>query len=821
MKRFQFFFFFLAALLCLAPGLLSAQSAIIKGEIRGRVVDGSNGQPLDFATVSLYSAADSSLVGGNTTQATGDFVIEAPLGEYYARVEFLVYETLTIPSINLTKGARKVDLGVIELAPEAEELAEVIVTAEKSTMQMGLDKKVFNVGKDLASQGGTASELLDNVPTLQVDVEGNLSLRGSTGVRILINGRPSGLIGSDPAAGLRSIPANMIEKVEVITNPSARYEAEGMAGIVNIVLKKDDRGGLNGSFDLIAGAPLNLGTSVNLNYRKDRFNFFVNYGLSYREGPGGGSQTNTFFRPEGTFITLQESDRNRSGINNSLRFGADYSFSDKSVLTMAGIVRRGDDDNYNETRYFDYLNDLDNPTGAVIRGDNETEEEWRKEINLSYVKTFDRKGQKFSADIRYQDDTEREGSDLFNRFLDANFDPTDMEDELQRSNNTESSDQLIFQSDYIHPFGEEGRIEVGVRGSRRNIDNDFLVEEFIDQEWMSLAQFSNDFNYDETVAAAYFIIGNKKNRFSWQVGLRPEYSRFSTRLLQTEEVNDREFLNLFPSAFVGYELPNNNTLQLSYSRRINRPRFWDLNPFFSFSDERNFRSGNPNLNPEFTDSYELSHIKIFDKGSVGSSVYYRRTNNVISRIRRVNDDNTTITMPENLLTENAYGVEVTSTYDPTKWLRLSGDFNFFRAITDGGNLEDDFSADATTWFTRGTVRVSPTKKTDIQLRFNYRAPRIVPQGRNKSLYSFDLAASQDIMKDKATLTLSVRDLLNSRRWRYLNEGVTNGNPFRIEGDFQWRVRQVSLTFNYRLNQSKKRGGNRGDRGGDYGGEGEF
>lgn len=820
MKRFQTFFFLLSALLCLTPNLLPAQSAIIKGEIRGRVVDGSTGQPLDFATVSLFTVADSSLVGGNTTQATGEFVVEAPLGEYFVKIEFLVYQPRIISPVTLTKQERIVDLGMIELAPEAEQLAEVIVTAEKSTMQMGLDKKVFNVGKDLASQGGTASELLDNVPTLQVDVEGNLSLRGSTGVRILINGRPSGLIGSDPAAGLRSIPANMIEKVEVITNPSARYEAEGMAGIVNIVLKKDDRGGLNGSFDLIAGAPLNLGTSVNLNYRRDAFNFFVNYGLSYREGPGGGSQTNTFTRPEGTFITLQESDRNRSGINNSLRFGADYSFSENSVLTVAGIVRRGDDNNYNETRYFDYFNSLDNPTGAVFRGDNETEEEWRKEINLSYVKTFDREGQKFTADIRYQDDTEREGSDLRNRFLDVDLNPSGREDELQRSNNVESSDQLIIQSDYIHPFGEEGRIEIGVRGSRRNIDNDFLVEEFLNEEWASLPEFSNDFNYDETVAAAYFIIGNKKDRFSWQVGLRPEYSRISTRLIQTEEINDRDFMNLFPSAFIGYELPGNNTVQLSYSRRINRPRFWDLNPFFTFSDERNFRSGNPNLDPEFTDSYELSHIKIFDKGSVGSSIYYRRTNNVISRIRRVNEDNTTITRPENLLTENAYGLEVTSSYDPVKWLRLSGDFNFFRAITDGGNLEEDFSADATTWFTRGTVRVSPTKKTDVQLRFNYRAPRIVPQGRNKSLYSFDLAVSQDIMKDKATLTLSVRDLLNSRKWRYLNEGVTNGNPFRIEGDFQWRVRQVSLTFNYRLNQNKRRGGDRG-RQGDYGGEGEF
>jgi outer membrane receptor protein involved in Fe transport len=686
---------------------------------------------------------------------------------------------------------------------------------------MGLDKKVFNVGKDLASQGGTAAELLDNVPTLQVDVEGNVSLRGSQSVRILIDGRPSGLIGSDPAAGLRAIPSNMIERIEVITNPSARYEAEGMSGIINIILKKDQRGGFNGSFDVITGWPANFGTSFNLNYRANKFNFFANYGISYREGPGGGNQYQEFVNGDTTFITTQNSARNRSGLNNSLRFGSDYAFSATSQLTMAATLRKGDDNNLNETRYVDYLNTVNNPLQIVERTDEESEDEWRTEFSLSYRKEFAKEDQKFTADIRYQQNTESESSDLQNRYFTPEFDPADTDDLFQRTRNEELSDNLIFQADYVHPFGEEGRFEIGLRSSIRNIDNDYLVEEFQDSEWQALQGLSNDFRYDENISAAYLILGNKLGKFSWQIGVRPEYSLISTKLLQTDEVNDRDYLNVFPSAFLGYELPGNNSLQVSYSRRVNRPRFWDLNPFFSFSDDRNFRSGNPNLNPEFTDSYEISHIKYWDSGSVGSSIYYRHTTDKIDRIRRVLPNNTSVSQPENLLTEDAFGLEVTTSYDPYKWWRLSADFNFFRAITDGGNIDESLTADTYSWFTRGTSRFTVDKKTDVQVRFNYRAPQRVTQGRRLAMYSIDLAASRDILSDKGTLTLSVRDLLNSRKWRYITEGEGPGFSFYTEGDFQWRARQVTLTFNYRLNQKKQRGRGDGQRGDYEGGDGEF
>lgn len=774
--------------------------------LKGKVVDESTQTPLDYATVSIFNQVDSTLVGGNVTDNNGLFNIEVKPGIYYISIDFLAFQPKNIKDIAIKKGQDDVDLGIIALAPEATSMEEVVVVAEKSQMQLALDKKIFNVGKDLASRGGTAADLLDNVPSVQVDVEGNVSLRGSSNVRILVDGKPSGLIGISGTSGLRQLQANMIEQIELITNPSARYEAEGMAGIINIILKKEQKTGLNGSFDVTVGQPDNYGTAINLNYRTDKLNFFTNYGISYRKGPGSGSSYQEVYSNDTTFITQQDNERNRGGLSNNIRLGADYFFNPKNTLTGAVNLRLGNDDNYSETRYRDYLFSLDNPIGITQRTDDEKEDETKMEYALTYKRTYDKKGQEFTFDARYQDNTEKEGSDLINRFYTPEFEPDGQADLLQRSDNKESERQLILQTDYVHPIGKEGKFEAGLRSSFRDIDNDFLVQEFADNEWFALDGLSNNFQYDENIYAAYLIYGNKQGRFSWQFGLRPEYSQVTTQLLQTNEVNDRSYLNLFPSAHFTYDLPQQNALQISYSRRVRRPRFWDLNPFFTFSDNRNFFSGNPDLDPEFTNSMELGHIKYWDNASLSSSIYYRHTDGKIDRIRVVNDDGTSVTKPENLLTEDAFGLEFTASWNPYKWWRLNSDFNFFRAITDGGNLGDSFASDNYSWFTRGTSRFTIKKNTDVQLRFNYQAPQQTTQGQRKAMTSIDLAASRDILKDNGTITLSVRDLFNTRRWRYIAEGEN----FFTENDFQWRSRQVTLSLNYRLNQMKQRGGRNGD-----------
>ncbi|MEM1326715.1 MAG: outer membrane beta-barrel family protein [Bacteroidota bacterium] len=787
--------------------------------IIGQINDAESGLPLEYATVTLFNKKDTSIIAGTITDTEGKFELTGRIRDAFLKAEFISYETVTIENLNLERGQRTLDLGVINLGASTTTLAEVEVRAEKSEMQMMLDKRVFNVGKDLANMGGSAVEILDNVPSVTVDVEGNVGLRGGN-VRILVNGKPSGLVNADNMNGLRSIPANLIERIEVITNPSARYEAEGMTGIINIVLKKEKQKGINGSFDINVGYPDTYGAAANVNFRRDKFNFFVNYGIRYNENPGLGSNDQRFTRNDTLFFTNIDRDRLRTGWSNNVRLGADYYFSDKDILTTSFLYSRSHDDNFTNLLYEDYVFGLDNRVGVVERTDDEDEDETNLEYSLSYKKDFKRKGHNLSVDFRYQLNDEVESSDFRETYFDGNRNDLNVPNLLQRSNNDEGEQRGLIQIDYVQPFGKNGRFELGYLGSIRQIRNDYLVEELQDGDWFSLPGLSNNFIYDENIHGVYATYGNKINKFSYQFGLRTEYSDVRTELEQTNEVNDQEYANLFPSAFLTYDLAGGNALQLSYSRRIRRPRFWDLNPFFTFSDARNFFSGNPNLTPEFTDSYELGHIKYWEKGSLGSSIYYRHTEDVIQRLFTADDNGNTIRRPENIATEDSYGVEVTYNYNLADWWRLNGDFNFFRAITSGEfmnaeGISRDLNADTYTWFTRLTSRTTFWKNTDLQVRFNYRAPRIQPQGKVRALYSIDLGLSKDIMQGNGTLTLSVRDLLNSRQYRYLIEEP----GFTSENVFQWRARTTTLTFNYRLNQKKKRGGR--SRGGYDGGDGDF
>ncbi len=778
------------------------QGQVPQISIKGVVTDQESNMPLEFATVSIFSLRDSSLVTGGLTDETGAFSIDTRPGRFYGLIEYISYEAkvIDIPFDReaLRSGNRTIDLGSIVMVESGTILEAVEIRAERSETQFSLDKRVFNVGKDLANQGGTAQDILDNVPSVTVDIEGAVSLRGSSGVRILVDGKPSGLANQDNANGLRSIPANLIDQVEVITNPSARYEAEGMAGIINIILKKDKGSGFNGSFDVTGGYPDRAGAGANVNYRKGNVNWFANYGLNYRTSPGQGESFQ--YQDFGDDRRYQETTRDmeRSGLSNSIRFGIDFIPSEKEILTGAFLYRRSDEDNFGAVQYWDYLNQFpDNLLSTTIRTDDEREDESNLQYSLNYKKEFSNRNHTFEATVQYQDDIESEGSDF--RETSTVLVGSPIADLLQRSNNDEAVKEWLFQVDFNKPINEDGKFELGARSSLRMINNDYLVEELQDGDWITLVGLSNDFNYDENVFAAYAIYGDKVNKFSYQFGLRGEYSDILTELLQTNEVNDRSYANLFPSTFLNYEFAPGSTIQTSYSRRIRRPRFWDLNPFFTFSDSRNTFSGNPNLDPEFTDSYEVNYIKYMDNLTITGGLFYRHTNDKIQRILIFNPDGTTNRTPQNLATGDDYGVELTFQYSGLSWLRLDGNANFFRQEVNGQNVDNNFSAKTTTWFGRMTSRLS-FWNSDLQLRFNYRAPRETVQGRSNGIASVDVGWSKDVMNKQGTLTLSVRDLFNSRR----RAGETIGDGFYREDEFQWRARSASLTFNYRINQKKRR-----------------
>lgn len=819
LARLLFFLFLFSSLSSLAQGPASEPNSIdSKGLIKGRIVDQSIQTPLEFATVSILSSKDSSIVTGGITDDQGVFSIEVDFGVYIVKAEFISYTPKWYGNIIVSKDNPVADLQTVGLGTDAQTLQEIEVRAEKSQLQMAFDKKVFNVGKDLANTSGSAVELLNNIPSVTVDVEGTVSLRGSEGVRILVDGRPSGLVGLRGSNGLKSIPSNLIEKIEIVTNPSARYEAEGMSGIINIVLKKEKSKGLNGSFDLSGGIPGNAGTAINLNYRKGKINVFANYGINWRTGPGISTLYQEFYDSAQVNIVDQIRDRERRDFSNSFRAGMDFAINEKNTLTGSLVYRVSNDKSTSEIIYRNYLNNFpENLTSIRVRTEDQKEEEPNLEYSVNYKRTFNKKDQQWTTSLQYQDSFEDGFSNYKETTNNAEFVPT-ADDILQTSSNKEGERSWLIQSDYEQPIGKAGKFEFGYRGSFRQIDNDYEVQNFLDNEWAIDPNLSNNFNYDENINAVYSSLSNKLGKFSYQFGLRYEHSDVLTELIQTNEINHRVYSNLFPSTFLGYELPESNSVQISYSRRLRRPRFWDLNPFFTFSDSRNIFRGNPNLDPVFTNSFELSHIKYWEKTTITSSVYYRQSKGVIQRILSLveqNGDLITIRQPENLATEDAYGMEFIVATDPTDWWRLNGNINFFRAITDGSNINSNFKADTYSLSGRVNSRTTLWKSVDVQMSFDYQAPRITTQGKDKSMAAMDLGISRDVLNKKGTLTLSVRDVFNSRRFR--NE--TFGEDFFSVGSHQWRARQATLTFNYRLNQQKQRNKRDENReGGDFGGD---
>lgn len=791
--------------------------------IKGQVVDGAMDAPLEFATVSIYQSIDSTLVSGGISDIDGNFEFEVENeGPFYAIVEFIGYEAAKINDILIVKGARSIDLGIVNIVAGGISLDAVEVRAERSDMQFSLDKRIFNVGKDLASRGGSASDVLDNIPSVSVGVEGEVNLRGSSDVRILINGRPSGLVGLNGTDGLRTIQANMIERVEIITNPSAKFEAEGMAGIINIILKKDRAKGFNGSFEVSGGIPERYGAGANLNYRQDKFNFFANYNYQKRTGISRGSKYQEFYFEDSTLISIQDQERDRSGKNHSFRFGSDYILSDNEVITGAFLYRYGIDENINQVVYRDAVGPAgvqatrltaDQIPNYILRHDDELEEEPTLEYSINYDKKFKNEGHSLKADLSFQSNIESESS-LFNEgYYEENL--LIMPDILnQRSANDESQKQWRGQIDYTHPFDQNVKLESGILGTFREIKNDYLVETQVGDDWLIEEGLSNNFIYNENVIGGYSNIGKDFEKISFQVGLRVEYSEIKTELLQTNQINDRAYTNMFPSGFVNYKLSGENSLQASYSRRIKRPRFRDLNPFFTFTDRRNFFSGNPNLNPEFTDSYEVGHLKYWESGNIGTSIYYRHTTDNINRIQTQDIENQTTTRrPQNIGTEDNMGLEFIFAYTGIKGVRVDGAVNGFRFKSSGVTTEgQNLSVDNYAWTSNLNAKMSFWKNGDIQMRLNYRAPRATLQGHRKSMTSLNIAISKDLSPD-LTISMSLTDAFNNRKRRSTFES----EDFFEESDFQWRPRSFTTTINYRINKKKDRP--KGDfNGGNDGGE---
>ena len=802
-----FFFAFMA--------LCSAQNETIS--VTGTVLDQENGQPLEYATLVLQSVENPDQVTGGITGMDGKFKVKAAPGRYNISIEYISYKSYVLNDQDLSAS---LDLGTVRLTIDATQLEDVVVVGEKTTVEVRLDKKIYNVGKDLTNSGATISDALGNIPSVTVDVDGAIALRGNGNVRILINGRPSALAGFGSTDALSQLPADAIEKVEVITSPSARYDAEGTAGILNIVLKKEKTRGFNGTINTTVGYPNAASLTSNLNLRKDKFNIFNTIGYSYRDSPGNGFFDNTY--TSGAFDRIiEDRDINRKNNGFNMNLGIEYFLTETSSLTASafGRTNNGEDITENNTTRF-IAGEVDSTT---LRVEDEQEEEKSAQFSLNYNNNFNTEGHKLTADLQYSYNEEIKPITIFenNTFPDTDIIASENIQEIELQN------EFLVQVDYVLPLGD-AQFEAGYRGNWEETDTDFSLEEQDLESGVFVPNLglTNRFIFNQNINALYTQYGDKFGDFSFLLGLRLENTQLKGEVRGVDltilqeaigegiDLNfDKNYLGLFPTLNFIYELAENENLTLGYNRRINRPRGYFINPFPSRSSRTNIFQGNPDLDPAYANAFDLGYLKRWDKLTLTSSVYYQKETNSFERVQeetgQVTNDGIVIirSIPINLSTNERVGAELGLLYNPQKWLRLNGSFNFFQFNSDGSFNGVDFGAKNTSWFSRFSSKVTLPGKIDWQTNASYRGPRENAQTRSQGIFSLDIAFSKDILKDKGTISLNARDLLNSRK----RISLTQTPFFTSESEFQWRERQLTLSFVYRINQSKKseRGGRRG------------
>ncbi|MEL6657342.1 MAG: TonB-dependent receptor [Bacteroidota bacterium] len=768
-------------ILLLSYGLTTAMRAQQNElPISGKVVQQGTDAVVEFATVMLLDPTTEQAIDGTSTELDGTFQLIAPAGRYELQISFIGFQDERVKNIIVEDAA--IDLGIINLRENSALLDEVVVRAEKSTTEFRLDKRVFNVGKDLSSTGASALDVLNNVPSVNVSIEGEISLRGSAGVQILINGKPS-VLADEQGGALGTITAEMIESIEVITNPSAKYEAEGTAGIINIVLRKDERKGMNGSVSVNTGIPDNHSVGLSLNRRTEKFNLFSQFGVGYRELPNDTEVLNRDKSTGQTISSIGEQFRNETFYNVIL--GTDYYINKQNVITLSGNFAYEIEDQPSRT-FFTQADANGTILSEWIREETTEATNPKYQYELQYKRDFpDNEDHTllFSALGRFF------GKDQNSDFSNTTTFGADF-DALQQTRTKFQEATYTFKLDYTRPFTEEITLETGAQFVLNDVSNDFEVKDWEEDMFVTNPGLTNVFNYDQEVLGVYGTGAYEGDRWGIKLGLRAEHTLLNTLLVTTNEANKQEFTNLFPSLHTSYKINEDFSVQAGYSRRIFRPRLWDLNPFFNIRNNFSIRTGNPNLLPEFTDSYEVTGIFILGPATMNFGVYHRYTTDVVERISTF-EDNVNTFMPFNIGTNRTTGVEFNAKYAPSRKLSFLYDFNYGYFNRQGSFEDTDFDFNADQWSSRLTTKIKLPADFDVEVTGRYRSERITVQTTISENIWADFGVRKKIMKGKGVINLSIRDVFASR----IRESVADQPDF-FAYNFGQRGRFVALGFSF-------------------------
>jgi outer membrane receptor protein involved in Fe transport len=757
-------------LLILSSSFAIAQQNI---EVIGKLVEEETSQTIPYATIVIKDKSTNKNIRGVITDDSGNFIITTTKPNFYVEISFMGFETKTITEFTVTN--RKVNLGTIKLAPNSQALDEVVVTGEVSKTVFKLDKRVFNVGKDISSTGASALEVLNNVPSVNVNIEGDISLRGSSGVQILINGKPSVL--ADPSSNaLGTITADMIENIEIITNPSAKYEASGTAGILNIILKKEEKKGWNGSISVNTGIPDNHSLGLSLNRRTENFNLFAQLGAGYRSLPQESENINRNLITNEVLLSNGKEFRNETFFN--LTLGADYHINDLNVLTLSGNFAYEIEDqpsNYN----FQFFDENNNLISSWLREETTKATNPKYKYELNYKKQFENNEDhtlQLSALGSFF------GKELESQFANTTSSGTNINSDQQTKTNFQQAD-YTFKADYVNPISEVYTIETGAQYVINDVGNDFEVRDFIDGAYLVNEDLTNNFEWNQKVLGLYVTGAYEREKWGIKAGLRIEKTNVNTLLTNTNQSNERNYSNFFPTLHTSYKISDNVSFQAGYSKRIFRPRLWDLNPFFNIRNNFNIRVGNPNLQPEFTDSYEFTSIYKVGKASLSSSLYHRHTTDVVARVSTFKD-NVTFYTPENIGTNSSIGFETNGKYNTNKWLTFTGDFNF-NYFDRAGTFENQvFDFTGSQWSSRLGSKIGFPTDIDLELTGNYRSGFETIQGEQTGFAFMDLGIRKKIFKGKAIINLGIRDVFASRiQERFVNQPTFETYSFGQRGRF--------------------------------------
>lgn len=756
------------------------QKIVVKGCVRDRQTQ----LPLEGASVSFRAISAAQRLTTAVGSANGEFKVTVEKGYYDISISFVSFQTLLLPGQQLDSNT---DLGTLMLQAENQLLEGAEVTGMMPGLSLELDKKVFYVGSDLSAKGGTANDVLNNVPSVNVDSKGNISLRGELGVRILINGKPSVISSNN---GLEQLSASTIEKIEVINNPSAKYEAQGTAGIINIVLKKNMLTGLNGSVQATWATPTNHNGNINLSYKTAKVNLFGDVGFRYRDLTVKSELKRISLGEVTRRFLKQEIGTEWGGRGHNFYIGGDYYIDSLNTLTASFyhstlLVNNKVDNRYN---YFSSAVKLDS---AIQRFEQYNEPKKYNQLEVSYVREFEKKDKNWTTSLRYDFWHDNE-----NQYISqSSVFPMPVAADNLVTQNIESSNDIFLQSDYINTVGSRGKLEAGGRVDLRAIRSDYWAT----ANGVLLEEYDNKLNYNERLIAAYFQWSNTMKRWSYQLGLRTELSLIEIADRRGDFNKDKRYIDIFPTIHLAYKIYDNSNLQLSYSRRIDRPEFPQLNPFGGLSDLRNLTVGNADLDPAYTNAIEFMLMQKLSKFTINPTIYYKHTNSFFQYLVRETAVDYFLRSPINMDYEKRYGLELNSLYSPLPNWRIALNFNYYGFNQQGEFNGEHYFVKGNRWTAQLNSRLRLPTSLVIESVFTYTSKLKEVQSLNSPVYKFNIAISKDIFKEKMTVSAAFNNVFDS----LVEKQTLNGSTYRMESKNYGVGRIVNATATYRFNRKKE------------------